>query len=101
MAGDNEEWRKMADTTKMSPEEVKKAGVEASKRPPGHNPGTVLHQRGRLPYSITTMAIAGLAISGAVWYGTMYVMKKPEASAADVAKVATGVGGPEHTHPRK
>lgn len=39
MAG-NEEWRKMADTTKMSPEEVKNAGVEASMRPPGHNPGT-------------------------------------------------------------
>ncbi|MCD7465607.1 hypothetical protein HAX54_001622 [Datura stramonium] len=100
----------MADTHKMSPEEVKKAGVESSKRPPGHNPGTatsrliagtILHQRGRLPYSITTMTIAGLAISGAVWYATMYAVKKPEASAADVAKVATGVGGPEDTHPRK
>lgn len=41
MAGNNEEWRKMADTHKMSPEEVKKAGVESSRRPPGHNPGTL------------------------------------------------------------
>ncbi|TMW95565.1 hypothetical protein EJD97_008657 [Solanum chilense] len=101
MAGNNEEWRKMAETHKMSPEEVKKAGVESSKRPPGHNPGTVLHQRGRLPYSITTMTIVGLGIAGVVWYGTMYAMKKPEASAVDVAKVATGVGGPKDTHPRK
>ncbi|XP_009783119.1 uncharacterized protein [Nicotiana sylvestris] len=100
MAG-NEEWRKMADTTKMSPEEVKNAGVEASKRPPGHSPGTVLHQRGRLPYSITTMALVGFAITGAIWYGTMYAMKKPEATAVDVAKVASGVGGPEDTRPRK
>lgn len=47
------------------------------------------------------MTIVGLAIAGAVWYGTMYAMKKPEASAVDVAKVATGVGSPKDTHPRK
>lgn len=63
--------------------------------------GTVLHQRGRLPYSITTMALVGFAITGAIWYGTMYAMKKPEATAVDVAKVATGVAGPEDTRPRK
>ncbi len=43
---EDEEWRKMADTHKMKPEDVKAAGVEGSKRPPGHNPGGVLHQRG-------------------------------------------------------
>ncbi|GMY29171.1 Transmembrane protein [Fagus crenata] len=43
---EDEEWRKMADTQKMKPEDVKAAGVEGSKRPPGHNPGGVLHQRG-------------------------------------------------------
>nr|GMD31547.1 Transmembrane protein [Ipomoea batatas] len=90
-----------ADTHKMSPEEVKRAGVEESKRQPGHNPGTVLHQRRRLPFSLTTIAITGVAISGAVWYFTLYAKKKPEASAADVAKVAAGGGGPESTHPRK
>nr|GLL16651.1 uncharacterized protein LOC109163613 [Ipomoea trifida]GMC56530.1 Transmembrane protein [Ipomoea batatas] len=96
-----QERRNAADTHKMSPEEVKRAGVEESKRPPGHNPGTVLHQRRQLPFSLTTIAIAGVAISGAVWYFTLYAKKKPEASAADVAKVAAGGGGPESTHPRK
>ncbi|KAK8489230.1 hypothetical protein V6N11_029243 [Hibiscus sabdariffa] len=39
----------------MSPEEVRAAGVKASKRPPGHNPGAggVLHQTRKLPVSMT------------------------------------------------
>lgn len=99
--GSNEEWRKNADTHKMKPEDVKAAGVEASKRPPGHNPGTVLHQRRSLPYSFTTMTIAGLVVIGAIGYFTLYSLKKPEASAKDVAKVATNVAEPEDTKPRK
>ncbi|XP_010432810.1 PREDICTED: uncharacterized protein LOC104717005 [Camelina sativa] len=100
MAGE-EDWRKTADTTKMSSESVKAAGVESSKRPPGSNLGGVLHQRRNLPYSYTTMVLAGLAISGAVMYSVMYAKKKPEASATDVAKAATGTAKPEDTHPRK
>ncbi|KAG2245263.1 hypothetical protein Bca52824_092863 [Brassica carinata] len=99
MAGEND-WRKTADTTKMSPEGVKAAGLNHP-RGPRSNPGGVLHQRRNLPYSYTTMAIAGLAISGAVMYTVMYAKKKPEASATDVAKAATGTAKPEDTHPRK
>ncbi|XP_010526251.1 PREDICTED: uncharacterized protein LOC104803862 [Tarenaya hassleriana] len=101
IGGGEEDWRKNADTHKMSPENVKAAGVESSKRPPGHNPGGVLHQRRKLPYSYTTMGIAGLLISGAVMYAAIYVRKKPEATAVDVAKATTGLGRPEDTHPRK
>lgn len=100
MAGETD-WKKTADTTKMSPEGVRAAGVDSSKRPPGSNPGGVLHQRRNLPYSYTTMAITGLAITGAVMYTVMYAKKKPEASATDVAKAATGTAKPEDTHPRK
>ncbi|KAF8017568.1 hypothetical protein BT93_H2676 [Corymbia citriodora subsp. variegata] len=84
------DWRKTADTHKMSPEEVRAARVEVSKRPPGHGPqpGEVLQQRHGLPYSFPAIAIAGLLI-------------KPEADARDVAKVAAGVARPEDTRPRK
>ncbi|CAA0810663.1 Unknown protein [Striga hermonthica] len=99
----SDEWRKNADTHKMSPEEVRKAGVEASVRPPGSgpSPGGVLHQRRRLPYGLATMVLGGSAIVGALWYFTIYVKKKPEATALDVAKVSTGVAQPEDTRPRK
>lgn len=40
MAG-NDDWRRNADTHKMSPEDMKRAGVDGSKRPPGSNPGGV------------------------------------------------------------
>lgn len=100
MEGD-EEWRKMADTHKMKPEDVKAAGVEGSKRPPGQNPGEVLHQRRNFPYSYKTMAIGGLLISAAIRYFTLYVKKKPEATAKDVGKVIVGAAKPEDTHPRK
>ncbi|VFQ97629.1 unnamed protein product [Cuscuta campestris] len=97
----------MADTHKTNPpEEVKRSGVEgsSSKRQNsggGGGGGGVLHQRRQLPYSLPTIALAGIAISGALWYFTLYVKKKPEANAVDVAKVAAGGGGVESTHPRK
>ncbi|XP_057510561.1 uncharacterized protein LOC130792956 [Actinidia eriantha] len=100
MAG-NEEWKKNADTHKMSPEEVKRAGVEDSKMPPGHHPGEVLHQRRRLPYSPATMAVGGFLIAATIGYLALYAYKKPEATARDVTKVATGTARPEDTHPRK
>ncbi|XP_047966797.1 uncharacterized protein LOC125211136 [Salvia hispanica] len=101
MAG-NEEWRKNADTHKMSPEEVRRSGVEASKRPPGsgHHPGEVLHQRRSLPFGPMYIILAGSALAASVWYFTLYAKKKPEATAADVAKVAAGVAEPEDTKPR-
>ncbi|XVE97330.1 hypothetical protein REPUB_Repub03eG0010300 [Reevesia pubescens] len=85
----------------MSPEEVRAAGVEASKRPPGHHPGEVLHQRRKLPVNMTPMLIGGLLITAAIGYSVLYSRKKREASALDVAKVATGVADPRDTHPRK
>ncbi|GAB2222821.1 hypothetical protein Droror1_Dr00016949 [Drosera rotundifolia] len=88
-----EDWRKDADTHMMRPEHVKAAGVDASKRPPGHHPGTVMHQRRRLPYSYTTMALAGFAISLALGYVVLYANKRRDASAGDVARAAMGTGG--------
>lgn len=101
MASGNEDWKRNADTTKMSPEEIKRTGVERSKRPPGHNPGGVLHQRRGLPYNMLTVTLVGTAMAGALWYFTIYAKKKPEATAGDVARVAVGVATPEDTHPPK
>ncbi|KAL3818316.1 hypothetical protein ACJIZ3_004221 [Penstemon smallii] len=87
----------------MSPdEEVKKAGLEGSKRPPGHNPpgGGVLHQRRSLPYSLVTLGLAGCAMVGGLWYLTIYAKKKPEPTALDVARLSTGMAAPEHTRRR-
>lgn len=97
MAG-NEEWRKNADTHKMSTEEVKRAGVEASQR---RHPGEVLHQRRSLPYRPLFITLAGSALAGGVWYFTLYAKKKPDATALDVAKVASGVAQPEDTKPAR
>ncbi|XP_004498805.1 uncharacterized protein [Cicer arietinum] len=100
----NEDWRKNAETHKMSSEEVKACGVEGSKRPPGSNHGTarnVLHQRKSLPFSFTTITLSGLLITAAIGYTVLYTKKKPEASAVDVAKVSVGVANPDDTHPKK
>lgn len=101
----DQSWRKTADTHKMTPEHVKAAGVEASKRPPGHGrgPGEVLHQRRRLPFSYTTMTLAGFAITAIIGYGVLYSKKKAEVDAVDVARVATNTARPENTEnrPRK
>ncbi|PWA41001.1 hypothetical protein CTI12_AA557520 [Artemisia annua] len=98
--GTEQDWRKMADTTKMSPEEVKNLGVESSKRPPGHNPGGVLHQHRSMPFSLTTMTVVGFLMAAGIGYGVLYAYKKPEASALDVAKVTAGVADASNTHPR-
>ncbi|KAL6839017.1 hypothetical protein ACP4OV_031177 [Aristida adscensionis] len=93
-----EEWRRNADTHKMSAEEVRAAGVEASMRPPGRGsgagPGEVLHQRGRLPYGPGTMALIGFGIFGVVGYLVLYQKARPGTPAAEVAKVAVGHGDP-------
>lgn len=89
-------------THKMSPEEVRRTGAEGSKRPPGNNnPGEVLHQRRKLPFSPATMAVTGFGITAAIGFMVLYAKKKPEASASDVAKVATGAADPKDTHPRE
>ncbi|KAF8676264.1 hypothetical protein HU200_047136 [Digitaria exilis] len=89
-----EEWRRNADTHKMSPEEVRAAGVEASMRPPGRGPGEVLHQRGRLPYGPGTMAVVGFGIVGVIGYLVLYQKARPGTPATEVAKVAVGHGDP-------
>ncbi|CAL1353090.1 unnamed protein product [Linum trigynum] len=102
MAGGGEgDWRKQADTHKMSSEEVKAAGVEGSKRPPGQNPGGVLHQRRKMPFSTPTMAAAGFLVVAGIGYMVLYAKKKPEADARDVARVATNTADPRDTHPRR
>uniref|UniRef100_A0A2N9FX60 Uncharacterized protein n=1 Tax=Fagus sylvatica TaxID=28930 RepID=A0A2N9FX60_FAGSY len=47
------------------------------------------------------MAIAGFGITAALGYFVLLSKKKPEASALDVAKVATGMSHPDNTHPRR
>ena len=90
--GGKEEWRKT----------MKDDGLEgsSSKRAlPRPHPGEVLHQRRKLPYSPSTMAVAGFLITAAVGYFTLYSLKKPQASAKDVAKVAAGTAEPHETPP--
>jgi hypothetical protein len=94
MANANKDWQSNADTHKMSPEEVRKTGVEASKRPPGHHPGEVLHQRGRLPYSTPMMAVGGFFIVAAIGYGVLYYKSKPGTSPTDVAKATMAPDSP-------
>ncbi|RYR30408.1 hypothetical protein Ahy_A01g001375 isoform B [Arachis hypogaea] len=46
------------------------------------------------------MALGGFAATVVLGYFVLYSHKKPEASAMDVAKVATGMSTPENTRPR-
>ncbi|KAL8471338.1 hypothetical protein ACS0TY_028847 [Phlomoides rotata] len=78
-------------------------GYQGVPRPPSatqHNTD-VLHQRRNMPGCPIKMALGGVAFIGVVWYFTLYSKKKPEATALDVAKVATGSAAPENTRPRK
>lgn len=47
------------------------------------------------------VVFGGFAVLAAIGYSILFAHKKPEASASDVAKVASGTAGTEHTHPRK
>ncbi|KAK7281525.1 hypothetical protein RIF29_09602 [Crotalaria pallida] len=60
----------------------------------------VLHQRKKMPMSPITMAIGGFAATFVMGYIVLYSKKKPEASAIDVAKVASGMSTPENTRPK-
>ncbi|CAN0838354.1 hypothetical protein LINGRAHAP2_LOCUS2113 [Linum grandiflorum] len=50
----------------------------------------VLQQRGKLPRCPIRMAVGGAAIAAVIGYTVLFTKKKPEATALDVAKVATG-----------
>ncbi|KAJ7955647.1 putative Transmembrane protein [Quillaja saponaria] len=84
------------------PEQVNVAGAQGMKMPAaGQQKTEALHQRTKLPYCPMRMAIGGFAATVVIGYFVLYSKKKPEASAMDVAKVATGVSDPDNTHPRK
>lgn len=61
----------------------------------------VLQQRSKAPFCPMRMAVGGFAIVVTLGYLTLYSKKKPEASALDMAKVATGVSHQDNTHPGK
>lgn len=62
----------------------------------------VLHQTAKgAPKSPITMMLGGFVVIGSLAYFTLYSHKKPEASALDVAKVATGTANTENTRPQK
>ncbi|KAK4338558.1 hypothetical protein RND71_043045 [Anisodus tanguticus] len=67
---------------------------------PGNMNTEVLHQTRRMSFYPAKAAIGGFAVAMTLAYFTLYSKKKPEASAMDVARVATGTSNPEHTRPR-
>ncbi|KAK3012133.1 hypothetical protein RJ639_011757 [Escallonia herrerae] len=82
----------------------KAAGVDqASPKMPGPGPHTtqqVLHQRANASFSPSRFAIGGFAVALTICYFTLYSHKKPEATAMDVARVATGTSNVANTRPR-
>ncbi|RAL37721.1 hypothetical protein DM860_000415 [Cuscuta australis] len=87
-------------------ENVKPAGAAAGNQAspklpsPGQQHAGVLHQTRKASVCPAKMAAGGLAIAATIAYFTLYSKKKPEATAIDVARVATGTGTPANTHPR-
>ncbi|CAH9093373.1 unnamed protein product [Cuscuta europaea] len=78
-----------------------KADQTSPKLPsPGQQHTGVLNQTRRLSVCPAKMAVGGLAIAVTIGYFTLYSNKKPEATAIDVARVATGTGTPTNTRPR-
>ncbi|KAK3021767.1 hypothetical protein RJ639_045089 [Escallonia herrerae] len=76
---------------------------QASPKMPGpgqHTTQQVLHQRANGPFSPARFAIGGFAIVLAIGYFTLYSHKKPEATALDVGRVATGTSNAANTRPR-
>ncbi|KAF5813044.1 hypothetical protein HanRHA438_Chr03g0104771 [Helianthus annuus] len=62
----------------------------------------VLHQTKKgAPKSPISMMLCGFAVIGGLAYFTLYSHKKPEATALDVAKVATGTASTANTRPQK
>ncbi|KAG6467986.1 hypothetical protein ZIOFF_072551 [Zingiber officinale] len=53
------------------------------------NSSDVLHQRRRLPYSITTMAVSGFLIFTAIGYFGLYYKSKPGTKPSDVVRATT------------
>ncbi|GAB2300805.1 hypothetical protein Dimus_034838 [Dionaea muscipula] len=74
-------------------------GVGGEKRPPGHQPGGILHQTKNVPFCPVRMAVGGVAMVAVVGYLVLYSKKKPEATAMDVARVTTGTATPDNTRP--
>ncbi|OVA01332.1 hypothetical protein BVC80_1797g15 [Macleaya cordata] len=83
----------------MRSQEVKRAGTaEVSK---SIHTGEVLHQRRNIPFCPMRMAVVGVLVVSTIGYFTLYTQKKPEASAHEVAKVATSVANANTVHSRK
>ncbi|KAL2338527.1 hypothetical protein Fmac_012973 [Flemingia macrophylla] len=82
---------------KMAKAEAMKEGSSSSSQ---QHSTDVLHQRKKMPMSPMRMAIGGFAAITVLGYLVLYSNKKPEASAMDVAKVATGTSNTDNTRPR-
>ncbi|BAT76173.1 hypothetical protein LR48_Vigan01g243600 [Vigna angularis] len=72
----------------------------SSSSAPQQHSTEVLHQRKKMPRCPMKMAIGGFAAISVLGYLVLYSNKKPEASAVDVAKVASGMANPDNTRPR-
>ncbi|CAI0427558.1 unnamed protein product [Linum tenue] len=57
----------------------------------------VLQQRSGLPKCPVKMAVVGAVIAAGLGYTVLFAKKKPEATALDVAKVASGGNPPSAT----
>ncbi|KAL0345806.1 UNVERIFIED_CONTAM: hypothetical protein Sradi_4411900 [Sesamum radiatum] len=61
----------------------------------------VLNQRKKMPFCPARLAVGGFAVAMVIGYFTLYSNKKPEATALDVARVASGTANIDNTRPRK